>query len=359
MNAPRILSLAMISLLVGSGCSSLSKSFGSSDSITQEDNYRVTQDALISPLELPPGFQNPNRNMDANNRQLMGQLNDKIIKQDIPSYRADGLSVRNNLSERWLHIDKANSDDMWERLQRFLISQGFAIEEARKDVGVIRTAFLPRREIVPKTEMSILTRVLNAWREETAKGAMDRLTLRVQTDAAGGMDVFVRHTMLIEDMDGEMRYWRSRPYHPEFEAETIYQSMVFLGASKDVALKQVATTIKTMSSSLDNEFSGLTLQAGMEESWQYVLSLSDRAGFTVASTDRANGIMNIKMPQAVKAEKGFFNRLFASDKTDVSDVVLKFKAKDKATDIIVSTANDQVLNAEQKKSVFQKMGILE
>jgi hypothetical protein len=69
--------------------------------------------------------------------------------------------------------------------------------------------------------------------------------------------------------------------------------------------------------------------------------------------------MNIKMPQTTQGEKSFFSRLFASDKADVSDVVLKFKAKDKATDVIVSTANDQVLNAEQKKSVFQKMGILE
>jgi outer membrane protein assembly factor BamC len=359
MNASRLLSLAIVSLLAGSGCSSLSKSFGSGDSVTQEDNYRVTQDALISPLELPPGFQNPNRNMDNSNRLLMGTLNDKIVNKDIPSYRADGLSVRNNLSERWLHIDKANSDDMWERLQRFLISQGFAIEEARKDVGVIKTAFLARKEIVPKTEMSFLTRALNSWREETAKGAMDRLTLRVQTDKAGGMDVFVRHSMIIEDMDGDVRYWRSRPYHPEFEAETIYQSMVFLGASKDVAVRQVSASIKTMESSLDNEFSGLTLQAGMEESWQYLLSLADRAGFTVVSTDRANGVMSIKMPQGVQAEKGFFSRLFSTDKSDANDVILKLKGKDKTTDVMVSGANDQSLTVEQKKSVFKRMGILE
>ncbi len=359
MNASRVLSLAILSLLAGSGCSSLSKSFGSSDSITQEDNYRVTQDALISPLELPPGFQNPNRNMDANNRQLMGSLNDKTTNKEIPSYRAEGLSIRNNLSERWLHIDKANTDDMWERLQRFLTSQGFAIEESRKDVGMIRTAFLSRREIVPKTEMSFLTRALNSWREETAKGAMDRLTLRVQTDKSGSMDVFVRHSMIIEDADGDVRYWRSRPYHPEFEAETLYQSMVFLGTTKAAAITQVAASIKTMESSLDNEFAGLTLQASMEESWQYVLSLSDRAGFTVVSTDRANGVMNIKMPLIVQEEKGFFNRLFSSDKSAGNDVVLKFNSKDKVTDVMASGANGQSLTIEQKKLVFQRMGILE
>jgi hypothetical protein len=38
---------------------------------------------------------------------------------------------------------------------------------------------------------------------------------------------------------------------------------------------------------------------------------------------------------------------------------LKFKAKDKATDVMVSGANDQTLTSEQKKSVFKRMGILE
>jgi uncharacterized lipoprotein len=363
MKVSRVLSLAILSLLAGSGCSSFSKSFDSKDSVTQEDNYRVTQDALISPLELPPGFQNPNRNMDANNRKLMGQLNDHnetIGKQAIPSYHADGLSVGSNLSERWLHIDKANANDVWERLQHFLTAQGFAIEDARKDVGIIQTAYLPRRDVVPKTEMSFLGRVLNSWREETAKGALDRLTLRVQTDATGGLNVYFRHSMIIQSNDGDVSSWTYRPYHPEYEAEMLYQSMVYLGASKDTAMTQVKASIKTLTSSLDNEFSGLTLQASMEESWQYVLSLADRAGFTVVSTDRANGIMTIKLPaQKGQEEKGFFSRLFSSSDKTVNDAVLKFKANEAQTDVTVDGVNNQSLVAEQKKSVFQRMGILE
>jgi outer membrane protein assembly factor BamC len=359
MNAKSILPLVIAASFVMGGCSSLSKSFGTKDSVVSDDNYRVTQDALLSPLELPPGFQNPNRNMNASNRQLMGQLNDKLLKQDIPSFKVDGMTVRSNLSERWLHVDKANADDMWERLQRFLVAQGFSIEEARKDIGVIKTAFLPRREIVPKSEMSFLTRVLNSWREETAKGAMDRITLRVQTDSAGGMDIFLRHSMIIEDMDGDVRYWRSRPYHPQFEAEMLYQSMVFLGMNSQTASTQVAAHIKTLDASLDQEFSGLTLQAGFDASWQYVVSLADRAGFSLLQTDKANGLMTIKMPAGKQEEKGFFARLFGSKDETVQDVVLKFKAKDKATDVTVTGLNDQPLSAEQKKMVFKRMGILE
>jgi uncharacterized lipoprotein len=87
--------------------------------------------------------------------------------------------------------------------------------------------------------------------------------------------------------------------------------------------------------------------------------LADRAGFTVVSTDRANGVINIKMPQGVQPEKGFFDRLLSSDKSEVTDVVLKLKAKDKVTDVMVNGANEQTLTVEQKKSVFKRMGILE
>lgn len=359
MNAPRLLSLLIVATLSASGCSNFSKSFGSKDSVASDDNYRVTQDALMSPLELPPGFQNPNRNMNASNRMLMGQLNDKMLKHDIPSYRVDGMSVQSNLSERWLHIDKVNSDDMWDRLQRFLTSQGFAIESARKDVGIIKTAFLPRREIVPKTEMGFLTRALNAWREETAQGAMDRVTMRVQTDAKGGMDVFLRHNMIFETSDGDITKWRSRPYHPEFEAEMLYQALVYLGSTTTNAQAMVAANIKTLESSLNNEFAGVTLQADMESSWQYLVSLTDRAGFSIVSTDRANGIMQIKWAQGEKEEKGFFARLFGAKDDSVDTVIVKFKAKDKLTDVTLTGVNDQVLTVEQKKAVFKRMGILE
>lgn len=354
-----VIGLVLLSAVTTSGCSSLGKSFGYNDSVSQDDNYRVTQDALISPLELPPGFQNPNRNMDVTNRQLMGALNDKVLKQDIPSFQVAGMSVQSNLSERWLHIDKADANDVWERLQRFVAAQGFSIEDARKDVGVMRTNFLARKEIVPKTELSMLTRVLNSWRAETAQGALDRLTLRVQSDRRGGLDVFVRHSMVVESGDGGAGSWRSRPYHPEFEAEMIYQALVFLGSSKDKAVQQVAATEKRLESSLNGEFYGLTLKASMEESWQYVLSMSDRAGFTILSSDKANGVMNIKLPTLEQAEKGFLSRMFSSDDKLVDQITLKFKTLEGQTDVVPTAIDQQALTATQRKQIFQRMGVLE
>lgn len=360
MKTLRTLAVTLMAVLAASGCSNLKKAFGVGDSVAQEDNYRVTQDAMLSPLELPPGFQNPNRNMDASNRVLMGQLNDKIARQDVPSFRVDGLSVQANMSERWLHVDKADAGDLWERMQRFLTSQGFAIEEARRDIGVIRTAYLPRKEIVPKSEMGFLSRILNAWRDETAKGALDRLTVRLASDGKGGMDIFLRHSMLIENADGDMTYWRSRPYHPVFESEMLYQALVFLGTSKAQAQSQVAVTEKRLEMSVNGEFQGVTLAAGMEESWQHLLALADRAGFAVVSTDKATHRMTLRLPAASQSERGFFARLFSSSSNDLPEqVVLKFTTKDKVTEIVPSTLDERALSGEQKKRIFQQLGVTE
>ena len=354
-----LLALLIAATLGTTGCSNFSKAFGYGDSVAQTDNYRVTQDALINPLELPPGFQNPSRNMDATNRQLMGQINDKL-KNDIPSLRVAGMGVQSNLSERWLHIEKADANDIWDRLQKFLITQGFGIEEARKDIGLIKTQFLARKDVVPKAEMGFLTRVLNAWRAETAQGALDRLTLRVNTDGKGGLDVFFRHNMLIEADTTGVGNWRSRPYHPEFEAEMLYQALIYLGANKDQAQTQVASSVKTLESSINGEFYGLTLEAGMEESWQHILSRADRANFSIQTQDRVNGVMTIKMPQQAKAEKGFFANLFSGDdKTLPSSITLKLTpAASGKTDVVPTAIDEQALTAEQRKQLFQQLGLL-
>ncbi|UCG19030.1 MAG: outer membrane protein assembly factor BamC, partial [Thiotrichales bacterium] len=219
-----------------------------------------------------------------------------------------------------------------------------------------------RKEVVPKSEMSFLTRILNSWREETAKGAMDRLTLRVETDKQGGANVYVRHSLILADFYGDIHNWRSRPYHPVFEAEMLYQSMVFLGASMNNAVAQVSATEKRLEMSLDGEFAGLSLKAGMEESWQFILSLADRSGFTVLNTDKANGVMTLKLKSdAVQEEKGFFSRLFSSETEAVNQVSLKFKANSslKTTDVTVESVDNRVLTAKERKSIFQRMGAIE
>jgi uncharacterized lipoprotein len=139
----------------------------------------------------------------------------------------------------------------------------------------------------------------------------------------------------------------------------LYQALVFLGSSKDSAVKQVAATEKRLETSLNGEFYGLTLKAGMEESWQYMLSLADRAGFTVVSQDRPNGVMVVKLAAKTAEETGFFARLFGSSNDMVEQVSLKFKANDAQTDVVPTAIDQQALTSEQRKQIFQRMGVLE
>ncbi|HQR82144.1 MAG TPA: hypothetical protein PK283_04460 [Thiotrichales bacterium] len=128
------------------------------------------------------------------------------------------------------------------------------------------------------------------------------------------------------------------------------------------AVAQVSATEKRLEMSLDGEFAGLSLKAGMEESWQFILSLADRSGFTVLNTDKANGVMTLKLKSdAVQEEKGFFSRLFSSETEAVNQVSLKFKANSslKTTDVTVESVDNRVLTAKERKSIFQRMGAIE
>ncbi|MCL5796319.1 MAG: outer membrane protein assembly factor BamC, partial [Gammaproteobacteria bacterium] len=104
------------------------------------------------------------------------------------------------------------------------------------------------------------------------------------------------------------------------------------------------------------------LKAGIEESWQFILSLADRAGFTILNTDKANGLMTLKLKSDLsKEEKGFFSRLFNSEAEAVNQVNLRFKANSslKTTDVTVESAENRTLTAKERKSIFQRMGAIE
>ena len=89
---------------------------------------------------------------------------------------------------------------------------------------------------------------------------------------------------------------------------------------------------------------------------------ADRSGFTVLNTDKANGVMTLKLKSDVtKEEKGFFSRLFSSETEAVNQVSLKFKANSslKTTDVTVESVDNRVLTAKERKSIFQRMGAIE
>jgi outer membrane protein assembly factor BamC len=263
---------------------------------------------------MPPNLFNPGKAKSNLSLALAQAEQDVLAQQDsydhIPNFKADGLSIQSNLSERWLEIDSMNSEEVWSGLKRFLESAGFTVDDERKDIGVMKTKYLQRSELVPLDDVGPLTKMLNSWRPELAQGVYDKFVARVETDLnANNTRVYFSHHMLYSPEANETRdlgdRWRIKPYSPEMEAQALYQAMVFFGSSSEKALAQLKVTEKMVEIVDGEEFRGLSLRADLEKSWSYVQAMVYRANWQMDKVRIAEHKMWIKVPDSAKKKIHF------------------------------------------------------
>lgn len=363
-----LMSAVIIATVGLSGCSTIGGLFGS------DENYRTQEGLMVSDLEVPPNLFNPAKAsnatamamLDAERRALAAKRSAE--KGNIPTFKSDGLSVQSNLSERWLEITEDDSQMVWKQLQRFFVSQGFRVEEARKDIGIMKTAFLARQQIVPTDDQGPITKLLNSWRDQYAEGIYDKFTARLESDPQTGKIkvFFAHHEMFAGDRNAEytVEGYSLKPSNPVMEAEALYQAMVFFGSSPEHALQQLAATQKTMEVFEGEEFVGLTVNAGFEETWNYLQSAVFRAGWDLGKINQATGLIEVKVPETARNEETLLGALAfwrEKDKTEIPETVLiNVKSVDQAqTSLMVKAPQDESgLTAEQKKYIFESLGLL-
>ncbi|BBP45684.1 hypothetical protein THMIRHAS_10570 [Thiosulfatimonas sediminis] len=349
------------------GCSTLNNMFGS------DDSYRDTEAKTVKNLEMPPNLFNPGK-ADSQLSPALQQANQAIAKQQaaqtIPTFRAQGLSINGNLSERWLEFATANSDEVWRGVERYFTSAGFKIAEARKDIGIIKTDYIAREELAPiAKENGPLTRLFNSWRPEIAKGAYDKFIARVETDSVRGVTkVFINHSEMVAPGDRNESLnsanWTMRPYSPVIEAQALYQAMVFFGSSSEQALAQLQATENKVETLDGEEFSGLKFTAGIDESWSYLQAMAYRSGWNVFKSSKGNGSMQLDVPADIRTEEGLLSGLAFwrdSDKKALpSRVAMTLSTSDDGSTILRASAleGDVPLTPAQRKYLFESLGLL-
>ncbi len=361
---PLIMSFSLVGL---SGCSSFSGLTGS-----DEADYRVNETQLAKNLEMPPNLFHPSKKQAE--MEIVFQNQQKAVEQKatIPTYKAEGVSIQSNLSERWLELETANSDHVWQSVKRYFETLGMKVEDERKDIGIIKTTYVNRTAIAPMDDMGPLTRMFNRWRPEVVEGIYDRFVARVETDEANNKTrIYFHHHMMYtpdvnEEMGGEDR-WRLKPYNPVFEAEALYQAMIFFGSKSDVALAQLKVTGQ-MTEVFEGEYElqGLLLHADLSQSWGYLQSMIYRADWQVEQLMPATHEVWVKVPEALRTEGSFFSKLaFWNQQSDIElpeRVKLKLSADEKDSSRTLLTAQvkegETPLNAERRKYLFEKLGLL-
>lgn len=351
------------------GCSSLSNMFGS------DGSYRDNEAKLVKSLEMPPNLFNPAKPKTEMSLALEKAEQDALAQQDtydhIPNFKAQGIAMSGNLSERWIEVESENSEQVWSSLKRFFISKGFDLKEERKDIGVMKTDFIARTALVPLDDVGPITKLLNSWRPELADGIYDKYTARVETDMARSVvKVYINHSQVYSPDANEARdidrQWRMRPYNPIMEAEALYQAMVFFGSSSEKALAQLKVTEQQVEVVEGTELEGLAFRTSMEQGWSYLQAMIYRAAWSIDNVKASQNEIWVKVPNNLREEDSFLSSLaFWSDagKKDLPEVVkLKLsQAEDSKDKVILKVSSPEgvaPLNEDQRRYIFESLGLL-
>jgi outer membrane protein assembly factor BamC len=359
-----------VAILGLSGCSMFQNSEN-----TYQNNYRDSETEIVQTLEMPPNLFNPGQAKSQLAETLALLEQDKKLEQSghnhIPTFKADGLSIKSNLSERWLEIESIESEQVWQNIKQFLQSFGFTIAEERKDIGVLNTEYLKRTELVPQDDVGLITKLLNSWRPELAEGIFDKFVVRIETDINATVTrVYFSHHMLYspevnETIEGSER-WKIKPYRPEMEAQALYQAMVFFGTSRNKALAQLNVSEQMVELVEGEEFSHLVLRASLDKGWSYLQAMIYRANWQVNQTDSTLYSLWVEVPTVVKQEKSLLSSLAfwrSSEQQDLPDVVklqLRVSEDDaKKTLLTVQSTDDATpLKGSQRRYIFESLGLL-
>ena len=363
-----VLSTSVMALFFA-GCSS------TSSNLESDKNYRDTESDIVQTLEMPPNLFNPGKAKSSLALALAQAEKEELVKEDkfdhIPNFKVDGLAINSNLSERWLEIDSVNSDEVWSALKRFLMGSGFGIAEERKDIGVLKTEYQERSELVPLDSVGTLTKMLNSWRPELATGVFDKYTVRLETDVdTNKTRVYFSHSMLYSPDANEERgleeRWRIKPYSPVMEAEALYQAMVFFGSTREKALAQLKVSENMVELIDGEEFRSLTLKANLDKSWSYLQAMVYRADWQMDKVQKSHYKMWLKVPDQVKKEQSLLSNLAFWRKTDKQDLpevlLLQLTQSEEDGELSILSVNAteaaSALNSEQRRYIFESLGLL-
>ncbi len=343
-------------------------------------DYKDTEKQLSQALDMPPNLlaPKPKRGSSRFDEALAkNSANPENGFQFIPTYRSDKVKIGHNLSERWLEVSGLPSKQVWDGVQSFLVSLGFEIKESRKDIGFIKTKFIPRKELAPIDAQGPLTKLLNSWHEEVATGVYDRLVARVIYDKTTKVTkVYFYHYMVVDgneadddDVSGSSlgSGWRIKPFNPMIESEVLYQAMIFFGAASGTALKQVEATRSLIEmDDGSSELNGLEVDASRDETWSYLVALIYRAGWSVDEMDKANFVVKVKLPDSVRDISSFSDKLaFWGDAKLGLPQVVSFKLENKVNAVkhftlltVRSTEDDLPFKPEEQEHIFKSLGLL-
>ena len=219
---------------------------------------------------------------------------------------------------RWLST-QLSADQVWPQLEQFWAENGFTLDIAQREAGVMQTNWNENRaklsqDIIRNTLGKVLDNLYDT-------GERDSFRTRIERTPTG-TEIYVAHRGMIEvfiDQQKSQTTWRARPADPQLEAAMLARLMNKLGAKEEQVKAQVAAAAPSDQPARARLVPGqpptaLQVDEPFDRAWRRVGLALDRSGFTVEDRDRAQGLFFVRYidPSLIgKGEPGWTDKLFS------------------------------------------------
>lgn len=242
------LSVIAAAALLMSGCSGLD--------FLKNEKPATAEGAALPALEVPPtlAVPDPNASVDVPQTVSAAALEERRQERGEvsrgPVQSVDVASLEGPADARWLEV-ALPPEQLWPKLEAFLLEEGFAIERQDRVLGVIETAWTGSDRTRPAAEglMGLMKRVASGLFSDDVQ---DKVRMRLETgDSAEESRVYLSHRRVerVEEEttvgEADTLHWEEVDASRGFENEMLVRLMVYLGVQEGDAQAMAAAAEMT------------------------------------------------------------------------------------------------------------------
>ena len=235
--------------------------------------------------------------------------------------KTDSMRIERAGTQRWLVVH-GTAEEIWPQLRDFWLEQGFELKIDTPEIGVLETDWRENRaNIHDSIVRRAIGKVLDGMYSTPER---DKYRTRIERGEEGVVEIYISHRGMMEIYPNEAKdstIWQPRKADPELEAEMLRRLMVRLGVEEARAKSVLTEAQRTDRAQVQvtGDETLLQVDESFDRAWRRVGLALDRVNFTVEDRDRAKGLYFVRYidPDTDNASKGFFAKLFSSDKKRV------------------------------------------
>ena len=347
-------------LLVLGGCSALGINFSDDKVQYEASNTRANLEVPpdLAPIPNDNRFEVPARpgvvsaNAEAARLEAAGEV--KADRGEIVQRTVVSKMMRDGAS-RWLRVN-ADAEHLWTVVQDFWPSVGLVVRRQDPKTGYMETEWAENKAKLPQDIIrGTIGKVLDF---AYSTGERDQYRCRIERNEDGTSDIFITHRSMVEVVTGsqsDSTMWQPGPADPTMEAEMLQRLALRIDSefnpeaepaakAADIVQQQDLTKKEARSDvvkSADGKLEAVVLKEPFDRAWRTVGLVVDRMGFELVDRDRAAGYFAVRYldpdyEAKVKSERGFFTRVFGSDKAvDVPEYRIRLGDEGSVTRVTV------------------------